>query len=180
MRLRLPRWLRRTPAPRGRHVRTTAPVTVPGAGGALVAAAVTPFLVAEAGAPEAVALSGPGTDPALPVADLRPVGPPPVTPGDLGVPTEPHPSLAAPHAPAPTAPAEDPPSTPAPPPASSGPMAAPLEGAAPAEPPEPLENPEPTVGLGFADGDVLELAADDPRLAGFQDAAAAVLGHERT
>jgi hypothetical protein len=42
--------------------------------------------------------------------------------------------------------------------------------------PSPEPGAEPTVALGFADGGVLELAPDDPRLAGFQDAAAAVLG----
>ena len=45
MRLRLPRWLRRPPAPQGRHLRGTVPVTVPGAASALVAAASEPLLV---------------------------------------------------------------------------------------------------------------------------------------
>ena len=83
------------------------------------------------------------------------------------------------------APAELPP--PEPEPVTAGDqIAAPVEAAAvealeaPAGPAAPVLDAapaaEPTVARGFADGGVLELAADDPRLAGFQDAAAAVLG----
>lgn len=89
--------------------------------------------------------------------------------------------VAAPEA-APEAPAQLPP--PGPEPVTAGDQVpAPVEAAsveAPAEPAAPVPDlapaAEPTVGLGFADGGVLELAPDDPRLAGFQDAAAAVLG----
>lgn len=147
MRLRPTRWLRREPAPQGRHVRTAAPVAVTGAGGALVTAAVEPFLVAEAAAHPGPA-ARPAVEPPVEVAlDLSPDGPAAVTAGDVGTVTEPLPALPAPPA---------------------------------LEAPAPLAAPEPTVALGFADGGVLELAPDDPRLAGFQHAAAAVLGHDRT
>lgn len=150
MRLRLPRWLRREPAPQGRHVRRPAPVTAPGAAAALVVGAAEPWLSAPAPAPAPA-----------PESELPPPEPDPVTERDPGPATEPVPVLAAPVEPA----------------VAEAPDAA---GTAPAELPAPVPTeaaaPEPTVALGFADGGVLELAPDDPRLAGFQDAAAAVLG----
>ncbi len=154
MRRRLTRWLRREPAPPGRHVRTAAPVAVTGAGGALVTAAVEPFLVAEA-----AAHPGPAARPPVePAVDLSPDGPTAVTAGDVGTVTEPMPAVAA-----------------------VGPAAQLVGTPEPAlDAPAPEAVPEPTVALGFSDGGVLELAPDDPRLAGFQDAAAAVLGHDRT
>lgn len=79
--MRLPRWLtpwRRTPVPQGRHVRTTAPVAVPGAASALVASAAEPVLTAErptgsAPAPGPTKPTGPATasaDAAAPAAEL--------------------------------------------------------------------------------------------------------------
>lgn len=157
MPLRLPRWLRRTPAPQGRHVRTAAPVSAPGAAATLVSATVEPYLMAAPPSPAPAPVA-----PSVPAVDLRPPEPAPVTEGDVGTVTEPMPPVLAPT------------ETPAVPP-----EAAELAAPAPAEIAQAAEPAEPTVGLGFADGGVLELAPDDPRLAGFHDAAAAVLGHER-
>jgi len=152
MRLRPPRWLRRTSAPQGRHMRGVAPVTVPGAAATLVSAAAEPYLVIDA--PSAVerlaeplaavpVAAGSAPDDVTdgdPTLELHAVGhEPPVTEGEIDGAPVPGPALG------------------------SGPLV---------DPPEP----EPLVGLGFADGDVLELAADDPRAAGFRDVAAAVLG----
>ena len=150
MRLRLPRWLHRTPAPQGRHVRTTVPVSAPGAAATLVSATVEPYLMAAAPSPDPAPAA-----PSVPAVDLRPPEPAPVTEGDVGTLTEPMPAVQAP----------------------PGALEA-LPVVAEPTAAEPPDTPEPTVALGFADGGVLELAPDDPRLAGFHDAAAAVLGHE--
>lgn len=171
MRLRLPRWLRREPVPQGRHVRRPAPVTAPGAGAALVIGAAEPYLVAPT-PPDPAEPPDPveAVEPAA-AAELPPVGPEAVTAGDVGLLTEPIPVLA-PVPLEPPVPAVVPVALPDPEPPQLSEYGA--------EHPEPgpgtAGGPEPTVALGFADGGVLELAPDDPRLAGFHDAAAAVLG----
>jgi len=44
------------------------------------------------------------------------------------------------------------------------------------QPPTPEESAAPIVSLGFADGESVALAEDDPRVGSFRAAAAAVLG----
>mgnify|MGYP001255151982 CR=1 FL=1 len=180
MRLRLPRWLRREPAPQGRHVRRPAPVTAPSAAAALVMGAAEPYLVAPTPVEppvteppvERAALTASAEAPVadLPVPHLPPPGPDPITDGD---------EATLPVTSGDLAPAHEPVDEPAAPGLAATPpsLAVALPGTVSTEDgaPEPPAPAEATVALGFADGGVLELAPDDPRLAGFQDAAAAVL-----
>ena len=186
MPLRLPRWLRREPAPQGRHLRRPAPVTAPSAAAALVIGAAEPYLAAPTPV-EPTPVEPPGTEPPVgaaapspsgrapvtdvPVPDLPPPGPDPLTDGDEN---------ALPVTPGHAEPVPERGNEPAAPglaTARPSPISEAAHEPVPEEDgaPEAAAPPEATVALGFADWGVLELAPDDPRLAGFQDAAAAVL-----
>ena len=154
------RLLRRRPAPAGRHSRAVPGPLVPGAAATLVAAADPwdlPAYADLAPADDAEAPTAAGTEPVATTPD-----------GTVPDDTMPAAVVAAP------------PVLLAPPVAASGPILLAAEPAPPGPAPAPpTAGAVPAVSLGFADGALVDLPADDPRVRTFAAAAAAMLEPHR-
>lgn len=198
MTFRMPRWLRREPATHGRHVRVMPATTVPGAAPALVATAAQAVIAIESAQREpaatlvvdtaagehveVAAAAEPVPEHVSEPADELAHEPADELADDVVARAEDVVAQAAADAPEPVLRRVEQPVAVEPPPFEPPPWDLP----APAAPPAPAADPVPSasgtryepspVALGFSDGARFELDQDDPRVASFVAAAAAVTG----